>query len=69
MTLLALATWSAVVVLVVGSVVVFVWFLFDIGEVLHGHGPGAGQGERPAHGWEPRAGPGQERPDGPAREG
>lgn len=36
MSLLAVATWTSVTVLVVGSVAVFVWFLFDAGKVLHG---------------------------------
>lgn len=39
MSLLALATWSAVVILVAGSLAVFVWFLFDAGKVLHGDPP------------------------------
>ena len=38
MSLLALATWSAIVILLAGSVAVFVWFLFDVGDVLHGEG-------------------------------
>lgn len=42
MSLLALATWAAVCVLVLGSLAVFVWFLADAGKVLHGEG---GQGE------------------------
>lgn len=42
MSLLALATWSAIGILVVGSVAVFVWFLFDVGEILHGD-----RGDRP----------------------
>jgi hypothetical protein len=45
MSLLVLATWSAIVVLVAGSVAVFVWFLFDVGEVLHGEGTGR-EGDR-----------------------
>lgn len=35
MTLLALATWAAIGVLVVGSVLVFAWFLMDVRSVLH----------------------------------
>lgn len=39
MTLLALATWGAVGLLIFGSSAVFLWFLFDAGEILHGPGP------------------------------
>ncbi len=45
MSLLTLVTWAAVVVLVVGSLAVFVWFLFDIQKVLHGPAPGSEGGE------------------------
>lgn len=40
MTLLALATWTAITVLVFGSLALFVWFLFDAGKVLHDDAPG-----------------------------
>ena len=40
MSVLSVVTWAAVAVLVVGSPIVFVWFLFDVGKILHG--PAAG---------------------------
>lgn len=45
MTFLALATWTAIGVLVFGSVLVFVWFLFDARKILHGP-PSAEEPER-----------------------
>jgi hypothetical protein len=43
MKLFDMATWTAVVILVLGSSAVFVWFLKDAGKVLKGHGmPPAG---------------------------
>ncbi|HSM61348.1 MAG TPA: hypothetical protein VK849_11145 [Longimicrobiales bacterium] len=54
MSLLALATWTAVCVLVPGSLAVFVWFLADAEKVLHG--PVGESGGEPAAGGS--AGPG-----------
>lgn len=45
MTLLALATWASIGVLVVGSVLVFAWFLADVRSVLHEEGPKGGEEE------------------------
>jgi hypothetical protein len=41
-----LATWVSAVILVVGSLVIFLWFLKDAGKVLRGEGtrdPGGGE--------------------------
>jgi len=48
MSVLSVVTWAAVAVLVVGSPIVFVWFLFDVGKILHGPAsePGEREGER-----------------------
>jgi len=35
-----LATWAAIVILVLGSLAVFAWFLKDAGKVLRGEGRG-----------------------------
>lgn len=42
MTFLSLATWTAIGVLIFGSVALFVWFLFDAGKILHGDAPPEG---------------------------
>jgi len=39
MSFLFLATWTAIGVLVFGSVALFIWFLFDAGKILHGDAP------------------------------
>lgn len=63
MSPLAMVTWAAVVVLVVGSVAIFIWFLFDVGSVLHGEGPAVAPTEDPEAGSEvdPPGGEGNER--------
>ena len=33
-----LATWTSVIILVAGALVIFVWFLRDAGKVLRGDG-------------------------------
>lgn len=43
MSSLALATWAAVGVLVVGSVVVFVWFLADVAREVGRRGSSDGR--------------------------
>lgn len=40
MRLFDLATWAAIVILVLGSLAVFAWFLKDAGKVLRGEGRG-----------------------------
>jgi len=51
MTFLASVTWLAIGVLIFGSSVVFIWFLFDVRRVLRGDVPplvdGAADGEAP----------------------
>ena len=42
---LAWATWAAIVILVVGSSAIFVWFLFDAKELLRGPGGDDESGE------------------------
>ncbi|MFH1763853.1 MAG: hypothetical protein ABIF09_06650 [Gemmatimonadota bacterium] len=51
MRLFDLATWTAIVILVLGSSAVFIWFLKDAGQVLTGEkgtsGPQPGGDEGP----------------------
>ncbi len=54
-----LATWAAIVILVLGSLAIFLWFLKDAGRVLRGEGkaPPRGPTSRPRSGT-PRRPPG-----------
>ena len=45
MRLFDLATWTSVVILIVGATLVFLWFLKDAGKVLRGSDVGDSDGE------------------------